>query len=81
VAEARERSLPRERRPFGSASRGAGRSTEHTGPDCWVCAEGRRRDAARGDVQLAAPDGREIVRAAGYNHDGKMGNYNPMAYR
>jgi hypothetical protein len=36
-------------RPFASASRGAaGRSTEHIpGGDCWVCAEGRRMDAAR----------------------------------
>lgn len=33
--------------PFGSASRFAGRSTEHTGGDCWVCAEGRRLEAAR----------------------------------
>jgi hypothetical protein len=39
-----------EPRPFASVSRGAGRSTEHTGPDCWVCAERRRRDAAREDV-------------------------------
>jgi hypothetical protein len=38
-------------RPFESVSRAAGRSTEHTGPDCWVCAEGRRRDAARGARQ------------------------------
>ena len=36
-----------EPRPFASVSRGAGRSTEHTGPDCWVCSEARRRDAAR----------------------------------
>lgn len=34
-----------EPRPFASVSRSAGRSTEHTGPDCWVCAEGRRKDA------------------------------------
>jgi hypothetical protein len=80
VAEARERSRPQERPPFGSASRGAGRSTEHTGDDCWVCAEGRRRDAARGDAQAAA-GGREIVRAAGYSDDGKLGNYNPVSYR
>jgi hypothetical protein len=33
-------------RPFpGSVSRSGG--TEHTGPDCWVCREGRRLDAAR----------------------------------
>ena len=32
-------------RPFDSVSRG--RSTEHTGPDCWVCAEAAKRDAAR----------------------------------
>ncbi|MGN6177316.1 MAG: hypothetical protein ACTHPS_30850 [Streptosporangiaceae bacterium] len=37
---------------LGSPGRGAAvsrsqRSTEHTGPDCQVCAEGRRLDAAR----------------------------------
>lgn len=31
-------------RPFGSVSRSAA-STEHTGADCWVCAEGRRSEA------------------------------------
>jgi hypothetical protein len=46
-------------RPFASASRGDGRSTEHTGDDCWVCAEGRRMDVARGRV---AGYGREITR-------------------
>ena len=44
----RERPAPQERPPFDSVSRG--RSTEHTGPDCWACAEGRRREAARPDV-------------------------------
>jgi hypothetical protein len=47
-----------EPRPFASVSRGAGRSTEHTGPDCWVCEESRRRDAARyreDDVAAHAP--------------------------
>jgi hypothetical protein len=48
-----------EPRPFGSASRGAG--TEHTGPDCPVCAEGRRRDAARDRADFAAVYG-EIAR-------------------
>jgi hypothetical protein len=48
-----------EPRPFGSASRGAG--TEHTGPDCWVCAEARRRDAARDRADYAAVYG-EIAR-------------------
>ena len=47
------RPVPREPRPFGSVSRAAGRSTEHTGPDCWVCAEGRKRDAA---TQTPGPD-------------------------
>jgi hypothetical protein len=50
-----------EPRPFGSVSRGAGCSTEHTGPDCWVCAEGRRRDAARDRADYAAVYG-EIAR-------------------
>jgi hypothetical protein len=36
-----------EPRPFAFVSRGAGGSTEHTGPDCRVCAEARTRDAAR----------------------------------
>jgi hypothetical protein len=50
-----------EPRPFASVSRGAGRSTEHTGPDCSVCAEGRRRDAARDRADFAAVYG-EIAR-------------------
>jgi hypothetical protein len=48
-------------RPFASVSRGAGASTEHTGDDCWVCAEGRRRDAARDRADYAAVYG-EIAR-------------------
>jgi hypothetical protein len=44
-----------ERRPFASASRGAGRSTEHTGPDCRVCAEGRRAEAARRGEVVGVP--------------------------
>jgi len=55
------RPVPQERPPFGSASRGAGRSTEHTGDDCWVCAEGRRRDAARAREDAMAVYG-EIAR-------------------
>ena len=50
-----------EPRPFASVSRGAGRSTEHTGPDCWVCAEARRRDAARAREDAVAVYG-EIAR-------------------
>jgi hypothetical protein len=42
--------------PFGSASRGAGRSTEHTGPDCQVCEKARKRDAARVAAAAAADD-------------------------
>jgi hypothetical protein len=48
-------------RPFASVSRGAGRGTEHTGPDCWVCAEARRRDAERDRADYAAVYG-EIAR-------------------
>jgi hypothetical protein len=47
-----------EPRPFASVSRGAGRSTDHTGPDCWICAEGSRLEAARDrerDVAAYAP--------------------------
>jgi hypothetical protein len=50
-----------EPRPFASVSRGAGRSTEHTGPDCWVCAAARERDAARALADAAAVYG-EIAR-------------------
>jgi flagellar motility protein MotE (MotC chaperone) len=49
-----------EPRPFASVSRGAGRSTEHTGPDCSVCAEARRRDAARDRADYAAVYGEAV---------------------
>jgi hypothetical protein len=49
-----------EPRPFASVSRGADRSTEHTA-DCWVCAEGRRMDAARAGEDAVAAYG-EIAR-------------------
>ena len=57
AAEARRPEL----RPFASVSRGAGRSTEHAGPDCWVCAAARERDAARDRADYAAVYG-EIAR-------------------
>ena len=47
LAEARERSRPPERPPFDGSSVSRGRSTEHTGPDCQVCAEARQMEAAR----------------------------------
>jgi hypothetical protein len=50
-----------EPRPFASLSRGAGRSAEHTGPDCWVCAAARERDAARAREDAVAVYG-EIAR-------------------
>jgi hypothetical protein len=53
------RPVPRERPPF--ASRGAGRSTEHTGPDCWVCEAAREREAARAREDAVAVYG-EIAR-------------------
>jgi hypothetical protein len=53
------RPAPRERPPFGSVSRG--RSTEHTGPDCRVCAAARERDAARARADAVAVYG-EIAR-------------------
>jgi hypothetical protein len=53
MAEAQARQRP-EPRPFASASRGDGRSTEHTGDECWVCSEGRRMDAARACEDVAA---------------------------
>ena len=46
-----------EPRPFGSASRGAGRSIEHTGDDCWVCARAAQRDEARARAAFAAEYG------------------------
>jgi hypothetical protein len=59
-AEAQGGSRPRrERPPFDSVSRG--RSTEHTGPDCWVCAAARERDAARALEDAVAVYG-EITR-------------------
>jgi hypothetical protein len=59
-AEVQGGSRPRrERPPFGSVSRGA--STEHTGPDCWVCAAARERDAARALEDAVAVYG-EIAR-------------------
>jgi hypothetical protein len=62
VIRPRERPAPPELPPFaGSVSRGAGRSTEHTGPDCWVCEQARRRDAARAREDYAAVYG-EITR-------------------
>ena len=60
-AEAQGGSRPRrERPPFGSVSRG--RSTDHVadGP-CWVCEQGRERDAARARADFAAVYG-EIAR-------------------
>lgn len=53
------RPAPRERPPFGSVSRG--RSAEHTGPDCRVCAVARERDAARARADAVAVYG-EITR-------------------
>jgi len=50
------RPAPRERPPFGSVSRG--RSTEHTGPDCRVCAAARERDAARAREDAVAVYGK-----------------------
>jgi len=46
-------------RPFASVSRGG--STEHTGPDCWVCAAAAERDAARAREDFVAVYG-EIAR-------------------
>ena len=55
-AEAQGGSRPRrERPPFDSTSRG---STEHTGPDCWVCAAARERDAARAREDAVAVYGK-----------------------
>jgi hypothetical protein len=55
------RSALREPRPFASVSCGAGDGTEHTGPDCRVCAEARERDAARARADAVAVYG-EITR-------------------
>ena len=54
------RPAPRERPPFDSASRG--RSTEHVADGyCWVCEQGRERDAARAREDAVAVYG-EITR-------------------
>ena len=59
---------PQERPPFGDfVSRGG---TEHTGPGCRICAEGRKLDAER-DMRMAA---RDYDAAAG-------GTSYPLAYR
>lgn len=42
-----------EPRPFASAGLSAAGGTEDTGPDCQICAEGRRMDAARSRDGLA----------------------------
>jgi hypothetical protein len=60
IAEAQSRAPGA--RPFASrASAGAGRSTEHTGPDCWVCEKARKRDAAWSAAATAADDGAHEV--------------------
>jgi hypothetical protein len=76
IAEAQAAIAPPERRtpdPLEAASRHAhevfvevtrarmAEATEHTGPDCPVCAEARRRDAARDREDYAAVYG-EIAR-------------------
>jgi len=61
-AEARRPESP----PFASVSRGAGGSTEHTGPDCWVCAEGRQIAAARGSGDGVAAYAPGSVITTGY---------------
>jgi hypothetical protein len=72
LAEAKARApAPRERPPFDSVSRG--RSTEHTGPDCQVCAAARERDAARAREDAVAVYGRGEVITTGYRQG--------MAYR
>jgi hypothetical protein len=60
IAEAQSRAPGA--RPFAfRASAGAGRSTEHTGPDCWVCEKARKRDAAWSAAATAADDGAHEV--------------------
>lgn len=74
--------LRAEARDIGRAA--AARGTECSGPDCQVCADGRRRETASGSAQAERAYnqwfGREITRAVGYNDDGEYGNY-PVVYR
>jgi hypothetical protein len=42
-------------RPFFASASRAAAGTECTGPDCWVCAEGRRMEAARHDSDPYPP--------------------------
>ena len=82
------RPVPPGAAPFRSRPPAA-RSTEHTGPDCWVCAEARQRDAERaagaaGERKLPPPtefNGPSLTRAVGEDDDGRIGNYAPMIYR
>jgi hypothetical protein len=60
------------------ARRDAGRGTEHTGPGCRVCAEGRRMDVARGRV---AGYGREITRLTSADGMGQVGTLYGEAVR
>ncbi len=53
--------LRAEARAVRAASRSAG-GTEHTGPGCRICAEGRRMDAVRGRGEGIATGYREIAR-------------------
>lgn len=89
IAEAQQ-SRPQAPPPFASrAPAGAGDGTEHTGPDCAICAEGRKRDAARSaaaDGERKLPpltefNGPSLTRAVGEDDDGRIGNYAPMIYR
>jgi hypothetical protein len=61
VAAAQE-SRPQASPPFASRASAGAAGTEHTGADCWVCAEGRRREAAElGYSQYQPPDAQQSV--------------------
>ena len=89
MAEAQQ-SRPQARPPFASRAAADAADAEHTGTDCQICAEGRRRDAARSAAaagEYKVPPGSEyigpaITRTLRADEDGVYGNHaQPVIYR
>ena len=51
-----QQSRPQGSPPFAARASAGAAGTEHTGPDCWVCEQGRKRDAAWVTAAAAADD-------------------------
>ena len=65
MAEAQQ-SRPQASPPFASRASAGAAGTEHTGPDCAICAAARKRDAAWMTAAAAADEQpRETLRAEG----------------